>query len=44
MLATRCLSPDEAYRQVEWKALILIGSLLSLGVAMEATGTGKYLA
>ena len=44
MLATRCLSPEEAYQQVEWKALILIGSLLSLGVAMEATGTGKYLA
>ena len=44
MLATRCLAPDEAYRQVEWKALILIGSLLSLGAAMEATGTGKYLA
>ncbi len=44
MLATRCLSPEEAYQQVEWKALILIGSLLSLGLAMEASGTGKYLA
>jgi di/tricarboxylate transporter len=29
---------------VEWKVLILIGSLLSLGAAMEATGTGEYLA
>ena len=36
MLLTRCLSPEEAYRQVEWKALILIGALLSLGAAMEA--------
>jgi di/tricarboxylate transporter len=44
MLATRCLSPDEAYRQVEWKALILIGALLSLGAAMEASGAGRYLA
>jgi di/tricarboxylate transporter len=44
MLAARCLSPEEAYEQVEWKALILIGSLLSLGVAMEVSGTGKYLA
>jgi di/tricarboxylate transporter len=44
MLLTRCLSPDEAYRQVEWKALILIGSLLSLGAAMEASGAGKFLA
>jgi di/tricarboxylate transporter len=44
MLATRCLSPDEAYRQVEWKALILIGALLSLGAAMEASGAGRFLA
>ena len=44
MLLTRCLSPEEAYRQVEWKALILIGALLSLGAAMESSGAGKYLA
>jgi di/tricarboxylate transporter len=44
MLLTRCLSPEEAYRQVEWKVLILIGSLLSLGAAMETSGAGKYLA
>ena len=44
MLLTRCLSPEEAYRQVEWKALILIGALLSLGAAMETSGAGKYLA
>ena len=44
MLVTRCISPEEAYRRIEWKVLILIGSLLSLGAAMEATGTGKYLA
>jgi len=44
MLLTRCLSPEEAYRQVEWKVLILIGALLSLGAAMEASGAGRYLA
>jgi di/tricarboxylate transporter len=44
MLALRCLSPEQAYRQVEWKVLILIGSLLSLGAAMEVTGAGRYLA
>jgi di/tricarboxylate transporter len=44
VLATRCISPEEAYRQVEWKAVILIGALLSLGTAMETTGTGKLLA
>ena len=44
MLLTRCVSPEEAYRQVEWKVLILIGALLSLGAAMETSGAGKYLA
>lgn len=44
MLLTRCIDPEEAYRRVEWKVLILIGSLLSLGAAMEATGAGNYLA
>ena len=44
MLLTRCISPDEAYAQVEWKAMVLIGALLSLGAAMDTSGTGKYLA
>ena len=41
---TRCLTPDEAYHQVEWRALILIGCMLALGRAMEYTGTAGYLA
>jgi di/tricarboxylate transporter len=41
---TKCITPQEAYREVEWKAPILIGSMLALGVAMENTGTAKYLA
>ncbi|MBC7250605.1 MAG: SLC13 family permease [Anaerolineae bacterium] len=41
---TRCITPDEAYREVEWKALILIGSILAMGQAMEYTGTAKFLA
>lgn len=44
MMLTGCISPEDAYRRVEWKVLILIGALLSLGAAMEATGTGRYLA
>lgn len=44
MLLTRCISPEDAYRRVEWKVLILIGALLSLGAAMDVTGTGRYLA
>jgi len=41
---TKCITPEEAYREVEWRAPILIGSMLALGVAMENTGTAKYLA
>ncbi len=41
---TRCISVEEAYRRVEWRALVLIGSMLALGVAMEETGTASYLA
>ena len=35
VFVTRSISPDDAYRQVEWKALILIGCMLSLGTAMQ---------
>jgi di/tricarboxylate transporter len=41
---TRCITPEEAYRLVEWKAIILVGSMLALGKAMEVTGTAEYLA
>ena len=44
VFATRCITPEEAYREVEWKAVILIGSMLALGVAMQETGTAAYLA
>lgn len=41
---TRCITPDEAYREIEWKAVILIACMLAFGTAMEHTGTAKYLA
>lgn len=41
---TNCITPEEAYREVEWKAIILIGSMLAFGSAMEYTGTAQYLA
>jgi di/tricarboxylate transporter len=44
VFVTRCITPEEAYARVEWKAIILIGSMLSLGAAMEHTGAAKYLA
>jgi di/tricarboxylate transporter len=44
VFVTRCLSSEEAYQAVEWKVLVLVASMLSLGVAMEHTGAAAYLA
>lgn len=44
VFVTRTITPDDAYRQVDWKILILIGSMLGLGVAMQSTGTAEFLA
>ncbi|MGC3957693.1 MAG: SLC13 family permease [Verrucomicrobiota bacterium] len=42
--AAKCVTPSEAYREVEWRAVILIASMLALGEAMTTTGTARYLA
>jgi len=44
MFITRCITPEEAYRDVEWKAIILISCMLGLGAAMQYTGTADLLA
>lgn len=44
VFVTRTITPSEAYRDVEWKAIVLIGCMLGLGVALERTGAAAYLA
>ena len=44
VFVTRCITPEEAYRRINWKVLVLIACMLGLGVAMEATGTADFLA
>jgi di/tricarboxylate transporter len=44
VFVTRCITPEEAYSQINWRVLILIASMLGLGEAMEATGTAQFLA
>ena len=41
---TRCITPEEAYREVDWRILILIGSMLGMGQALALTGTASFLA
>jgi di/tricarboxylate transporter len=35
---------DEAYRQIEWKAVFLIAGMLPLGSALDQTGAAKLIA
>ncbi len=43
MLATRCLTSSTAFR-VDWRVIIMIGALLTLGLAMERSGSGEFIA
>jgi di/tricarboxylate transporter len=44
MVLTRCLSMEEAYRGISWKAVFLIAAMLPLGLAMQRTGAAALLA
>lgn len=44
MVLTGCLTMDEAYRQIEWKAVFLIAGMLPLGSALDTTGAAKLIA
>lgn len=44
MVVTKCISMDEAYEAIEWKAIMLIAGMLSLGVAMQSSGVSELLA
>jgi di/tricarboxylate transporter len=43
MVVTNCLSMEDAYRAIEWRAIFLIAGMLPLGTAMEQTGAAQYL-
>jgi len=43
-LVTRCITPIEAYRRVNWSVWLLISCMLALGRAMEESGLAALLA
>lgn len=43
-LATRCITLDTAYENVDWRLLILIGGMTAFGAAMSNSGADELLA
>jgi di/tricarboxylate transporter len=44
MVTTGCLSMEQAYRAIDWRAVFLIAGMLPLGVAMADTGAATFVA
>jgi di/tricarboxylate transporter len=44
MVLFGCLTMDEAYRHIEWKAVFLIAGMLPLGTALDQTGAARLIA
>lgn len=44
MVLSGVLKIDEAYDAVSWKTVFLLASLIPLGLAVESTGTAKWIA
>lgn len=44
MILSGVLKIDEAYEAVSWKTVFLLASLIPLGLAVETTGTAKWIA
>jgi len=44
MILSGVLNIEEAYKAVSWKTVFLLASLIPLGLAVETTGTAKWIA
>ncbi len=44
MVLLGCLSMEQAYRAIDWRAIFLIAGMLPLGTAMQETGAATFLA
>jgi di/tricarboxylate transporter len=44
LMLTRCVSMDDAYRAIEWKAIFLIAGMWPLGTALVSTGLADLAA
>jgi len=44
LLWSKIVTPREAYASIDWQVLLMLYGLLGLGMAMQSTGTAKWLA
>ncbi len=44
MVLSGCLTMDEAYQDIDWRAVFLIACMLPLGTAMQSSGTADFMA
>jgi di/tricarboxylate transporter len=44
MVLVGCLTMEQAYRAIDWRAIFLIAGMLPLGTAMQSTGAAEFLA
>jgi di/tricarboxylate transporter len=43
MVVMKCLTMDEAYQAIEWRAVFLIAGMLPLGLALTKTGAAAWV-
>lgn len=43
MFLTGCLTPQEAYEEMDWMVIVLLGAIIPLGIALQETGTAQWL-
>jgi di/tricarboxylate transporter len=44
MILTGCLTLTEAYEAIEWRVIVLLGGVMTLGIAMDNTGAAQLIA
>lgn len=43
LILTKCISMEEAYKAIDWKVIFLLAGAISLGVAMDNSGTAQLI-